>query len=74
MGDEPILTNSDILLAAELAIPHRLKRGPFADAQMNMAALEEQMEQVASEWGEGDEMTEPSEGDEQTAVKKKVNP
>lgn len=64
----------DILLAAELAIPHRLKRGPFADGQMNMAALQDQMEQVASEWGEGDEMNEPSEGDEQTAVKKKANP
>jgi Mg-chelatase subunit ChlI len=65
---------SDILLAAELAIPHRLKRGPFSDAQMSMTAMQEQMEQVASEWGEGDEMTEPSEGDEQNAVKKKVNP
>ncbi len=68
------IENGDILLAAELAIPHRLKRGPFADAQMSMAALEQQMEQVSSEWGEGDEVSEPSEGDEQTAVKKKVNP
>jgi Mg-chelatase subunit ChlI len=65
---------SDILLAAELAIPHRLKRGPFSDAQMSMTAMQEQMEQVSSEWGEGDEMTEPSEGDEQNAVKKKVSP
>jgi hypothetical protein len=31
------------------------------------------MEQVSSEWGEGDESTEPSESDEQNAVKKKVN-
>jgi Mg-chelatase subunit ChlI len=68
------IEQSDILMAAELAIPHRLKRGPFADAQMSMAALEEQMEQVSSEWGEGDEMTEPAEGDEQNAVKKKANP
>jgi Mg-chelatase subunit ChlI len=67
------INQSDILMAAELAIPHRLKRGPFSDAQMSMTALEEQMEQVASEWGEGDETSEPSEGDEQNAVKKKVN-
>jgi Mg-chelatase subunit ChlI len=73
LGGRKHIENSDILLAAELAIPHRLKRGPFADAQMSMAALEEQMEQVSSEWGEGDEVTEPSEGDEQTAVKKKVS-
>jgi Mg-chelatase subunit ChlI len=68
------INQSDILLAVELAVPHRLKRGPFSDAQMSMTAIEEQMEQVSSEWGEGDEMTEPSEGDEQTAVKKKVRP
>jgi Mg-chelatase subunit ChlI len=66
--------NSDILLAARLALPHRLKRGPFADAQMSMTALEEQMEQISSEWGQGEEMSEPSEGDEQTSVKKKANP
>ena len=62
----------DILLALELAIPHRLKRGPFADAQMNMAEMENKLDQIESEWGEGDE-AEPSEedGSEQT-VKKKI--
>jgi len=68
------LLPSDVTLAAQLALPHRLKRGPFADAQMSMAALEDQMEQMSSEWGQGEEMTEPSEGQEQTAVKKKANP
>lgn len=72
-GGRTYIEQSDILLAAELAIPHRLKRGPFSDAQMSMTAMQEQMEQVASEWGESDEMTEPSEGDEQNAVKKKVS-
>ena len=42
------LENSDILLAAELALPHRLKRGPFADAQMSMNALAEKLEQLTS--------------------------
>jgi Mg-chelatase subunit ChlI len=68
------LDNHDILLAAELALPHRMKRGPFADSQMSVATLEEKMEQVSSEWGQGDEMTEPAEGDQETAVKKKVKP
>lgn len=68
------IENSDILLAAELALPHRLKRGPFADAQMSMTALEEQMEQISSEWGQGEEQTVPSESDEETTVKKKANP
>lgn len=67
------INQRDILMAAELAIPHRLKRGPFADAQMSVTALEDQLEQVMSEWGEGDEATEMSEDGEQSAVKKKVN-
>ena len=66
---------NDILLAAELAIPHRLKRGPFTDAQMSMAALGDQLEQVMSEWGEGDEVSDDTaqEGEEQDA-KKKASP
>ncbi|MFN8531263.1 MAG: hypothetical protein U0670_21890 [Anaerolineae bacterium] len=59
------------MLAMELAIPHRLKRGPFQDAQMSMAQLETQYDQVSSEWGEGDE-AEPSADGEQQAVKKKL--
>ena len=67
------INHNDILLAAELAIPHRLKRGPFADAQMSMAALEQQLEQANSEFGEGDDADEMSaEGEQQDAVKKKV--
>lgn len=68
------INQNDILLAAELAIPHRLKRGPFADAQMSANALEEQLDQVMSEWGEGDEAGEAGDDAEQQAVKKKVNP
>ena len=68
------INQNDILLATELAIPHRLKRGPFTDAQMSMTQLEEQLDQVMSEWGEGDEMGEVSEDGDQQAVKKKVNP
>lgn len=68
------INQQDILLAAELAIPHRLKRGPFTDAQMSATALEEQLDQVMSEWGEGDEAGEPGDDAEQQAVKKKVNP
>lgn len=67
------ITQNDILLAAELALPHRLKRGPFADAQLSVAALEDQLEQVMSEWGEGDEAAEASDSADQSAVKKKVS-
>lgn len=66
------ITQSDILLATELAIPHRLKRGPFTDAQVNMATLQNQLEQIESDYGEGDEEV-PGEADETMDGKKKVN-
>ncbi|MFQ3566384.1 MAG: ATP-binding protein [Aggregatilineales bacterium] len=66
------ITHEDILLALELAIPHRLKRGPFADAQMSVAEIEKQMDQILSEWGEGDEATEDSNEATEQPVKKKV--
>ena len=68
------INQQDILLAAELAIPHRLKRGPFTDAQMSINTLEDQIDQVMSEWGEGDEAGEPGDDGEEQAVKKKANP
>lgn len=67
------INRNDILLAVELAIPHRLKRGPFADAQINMGALEQQMAQMEAEYGEGDETSQTSDSNgEQSPVKKKV--
>jgi len=64
------VTERDILLAAELAIPHRLRRGPFQDAEVSMAELEERVEQSSSEW-QGDEVPiDPLE--ESTPVKKKA--
>ncbi|MDX1995143.1 MAG: ATP-binding protein [bacterium] len=49
------VSRNDILLAVELAIPHRLKRGPFADAQINMASLQGEMDQLQAELAEGEE-------------------
>jgi Mg-chelatase subunit ChlI len=68
------INRHDILLAVELAIPHRLKRGPFADAQANFNSLEEQLDQIQAEFGDGDEPTESVEVDNQQATgdKKKV--
>ncbi|MFN8376754.1 MAG: ATP-binding protein [Anaerolineae bacterium] len=66
------ITQSDILLATELAIPHRLKRGPFTDAQVNMATLQTQLEQIESEYGEGDEEV-PGDAEETMDGKKKAS-
>lgn len=41
------ITDRDIALAAELALPHRIKRGPFHQAEMSMEDLQERIEQLA---------------------------
>ena len=44
------ITERDILLAAELALPHRLKRGPFTEARLYEGELEGRLEQIAEEY------------------------
>lgn len=48
------ISREDIRIAFELAIPHRMKRGPFADAKMDMSNLESQMQELESEMGDED--------------------
>jgi Mg-chelatase subunit ChlI len=66
------INQNDILLALELAIPHRLKRGPFADAEMSMTAIQNQLEQIDAEWGDGEGESEEfdPEGEDAGAKKK----
>jgi Mg-chelatase subunit ChlI len=40
------ITERDIALAAELALPHRLKRGPFQQQEMSMEQLQDRIEQL----------------------------
>lgn len=40
------ITDRDIALAAELALPHRIKRGPFHQAEISMEDLQERIEQL----------------------------
>jgi Mg-chelatase subunit ChlI len=65
------ITERDILLAAELALPHRLKRGPFQEAQVSLSDLGERLEQAQMQ-GEAVEPADPS-GDTFSEVKKKSN-
>lgn len=47
------ITSHDIAMAAELAYPHRLKRGPFQDSDITSEALEERIEQLVGGTPEG---------------------
>jgi len=40
------IVERDIALAAELALPHRIKRGPFHQAEITMEDLQERIEQL----------------------------
>jgi Mg-chelatase subunit ChlI len=65
------ITERDIILAAELALPHRIRRGPFQQAEMTMEELQERIEQLegtASTTGEPQSV--PSE--KETSEKKKA--
>lgn len=67
------ISRHDILIAASLAIPHRLKRGPFADAAMSAIEMEKVLDKTESTWGEGDEgePSAPDTGEEQPVKKKR---
>jgi Mg-chelatase subunit ChlI len=43
------VTDEDILVAAELALPHRLKRQPFQDTEVQFQELSERLDQVRQE-------------------------
>jgi Mg-chelatase subunit ChlI len=63
------ITDHDIALAAELALPHRIKRGPFHQAEVNAEQLQERIAQLVGQSGEG-EPDEDSTADETSEEKK----
>jgi Mg-chelatase subunit ChlI len=67
------ITDRDIALAAELALPHRIKSGPFQREEMGMEELQERIEQLQGASSGGDKQNSPAEsGNEESASPKKV--
>jgi Mg-chelatase subunit ChlI len=65
------ITDRDIALAAELALPHRIKHGPFHQTEISPEQLQERIEQLQGSSEEG-EPSEPTEKDpDGETVKKK---
>jgi Mg-chelatase subunit ChlI len=65
-----MISDRDILLAAELALPHRFKRGPFQETTVSIQELESRLEQASQEAEQG-ESGEPDDS-EVTDGKKKT--
>ncbi len=65
------INDQDIVLAAELALPHRIKGRPFQDASVNAYELEEKLQEVQSEMGVGENGETTEEEMDAESVKKK---
>jgi len=61
------INDHDIALAAELALPHRIKRTPFQQAEMTTEQLQERIEQLAGQ-------AVPSESDDESESKPEGEP
>ncbi len=55
------INDIDIALAAELALPHRVKRGPFQQAEVSLYDLQERIEQIRSDFSGSEGEPVPSE-------------
>jgi Mg-chelatase subunit ChlI len=66
------ITEIDIALAAELALPHRLRRGPFQQAEIHIDDLQSRIEQIQVETDSA-QMLEAAPSEESLTDKKKDN-
>lgn len=61
----------DIALAAELALPHRIKAGPFRQSEMGVTQLEEHIEQLKGAASEGMPLEDEQKSSEPDSEQKK---
>src|SRR5512146_2977956 len=68
------INDRDIALAAELALPHRIKRGPFQQNEITMEDLQERISQLQTQTQGNQESQPPAEmsTEEASAQKKKI--
>jgi len=67
------ITDSDITLAAELALPHRMRRGPFDEQAVTGEQLMQRLQQTSAEWAES-QLTEDGAPNIDEPGKKKLTP
>ena len=65
------LTDEDIILAAELALPHRVKGRVFQDTAVTSDQLQERLEDAQAEMGDGDSVEPMDDDTKSDDVKKK---
>jgi Mg-chelatase subunit ChlI len=65
------INDEDIVLAAELALPHRIKTRPFQDATITTYELEERLEEAQGDWEKSDTGDQIEDNRESSEGKKK---
>ncbi len=65
------ITNHDIALAAELALPHRIKHGPFHQGEITSAQLEEKIDELVGQSESHEAEPTPDQASEETRKQKK---
>jgi Mg-chelatase subunit ChlI len=65
------VTDEDIILAAELALPHRIRGRVFQDTVLSAEELSERLDEVQGEMGVGDMGDREEEAEEAAATGKK---
>ena len=69
------ITDRDIALAAELALPHRIKRGPFQQSEITMEDLQERITQQQSKnMTSSQPQMDAEQSEEEVSGQKKKNP
>jgi Mg-chelatase subunit ChlI len=68
------ITNHDIVLAAELALPHRIKRGPFQQGEMTVENLKEKIDQLAGASNRGKSSEADEDDPEEQVLEEKKRP
>lgn len=66
------IIEQDIILAAELALPHRIRAQPFQETSLGAYELQERLDEVTGDWGEGEFGEESEQTEELSADKKKA--
>lgn len=65
------ISDHDIALAAELTLPHRIKRGPFHQAEITATQLQERIENLVGQTTEGEESEETNAEQKQDSAQEK---
>jgi Mg-chelatase subunit ChlI len=65
------ISDEDIILAAELALPHRIKSRPFQQVAINTYELEERLEEAQADWEKSDTGEQVEDSGESAEGKKK---